>query len=67
MAKLLVRWSVKWSKDKSFPAVYHLYRRSRMKEIPRTKKLEVAQYYIPGYPYSDIENRVGVSHGSIKA
>jgi chromosome segregation ATPase len=36
-----------------------------MKEIPRTKKLEVAQYYILGYPYSDIENRSGISHGSI--
>jgi len=36
-----------------------------MKEISRTKKLEVAQYYILGYPYSDIENRSGVSHGSI--
>jgi len=36
-----------------------------MKEIPRTKKLEVAQYYILGYPYNDIENRAGVSHGSI--
>jgi chromosome segregation ATPase len=36
-----------------------------MKEISRTKKLEVAQYYILGYPYSDIENRSGVSHGSV--
>ena len=36
-----------------------------MKEISRVKKLEVAQYYILGYPYSDIENRSGVSHGSI--
>jgi chromosome segregation ATPase len=36
-----------------------------MKEISRTKKLEVAQYYILGYPYGDIENRTGVSHGSI--
>ena len=36
-----------------------------MKEIPRAKKLEVAQYYILGYPYGDIENRTGVSHGSI--
>lgn len=36
-----------------------------MKEIPRTKKLEVAQYYILGYPYSDIENRADVSHGSV--
>jgi len=36
-----------------------------MKEISRAKKLEVAQYYILGYPYSDIENRSGVSHGSV--
>lgn len=36
-----------------------------MKEIPRTKKLEVAQYYILGYSYSDIEDETGVSHGSI--
>ena len=36
-----------------------------MKEISRAKKLEVAQYYIIGYPYSDIEDRAGVSHGSV--
>ena len=36
-----------------------------MKEIPRVKKLEVAHHYILGHPYSDIENRVGVSHGSV--
>jgi len=36
-----------------------------MKEISRVKKLEVAQCYILGYPYSDIENRSGVSHGSV--
>jgi len=36
-----------------------------MKEISREKKLEVAQYYILGCPYSDIENRSGVSHGSV--
>jgi hypothetical protein len=36
-----------------------------MKEIPRAKKLEVAQYYILGHLYSDIENRSGVSHGSV--
>jgi transposase-like protein len=36
-----------------------------MKEISRAKKLEVAQYYILGYPYNDIENRAGVSHGSV--
>lgn len=36
-----------------------------MKEITRAKKLEVAQYYILGNLYSDIENRSGVSHGSV--
>lgn len=36
-----------------------------MREISRAKKLEVAQYYILGHPYSDIENRSGVSHGSV--
>lgn len=36
-----------------------------MKEISRGKKLEVAQCYILGYPYTDIENRSGVSHGSV--
>jgi len=36
-----------------------------MKEISRTKKSEVAHYYILGYPYSDIENRSRVSHGSV--
>ena len=36
-----------------------------MREISRAKKLEIAQYYILGYPYSDIENRTGVSHGSV--
>jgi len=36
-----------------------------MKEISRAKKLEVAQYYILGHLYSDIENRSGVSHGSV--
>jgi chromosome segregation ATPase len=36
-----------------------------MREISRAKKLEVAQYYILGYPYSDIENRTEVSHGSV--
>jgi chromosome segregation ATPase len=36
-----------------------------MKEIPREKKLEVALYCILGYPYSDIEDRSGVSHGSV--
>jgi len=36
-----------------------------MREISRAKKLEIAQFYILGYPYSDIENRTGVSHGSV--
>jgi DNA-binding MarR family transcriptional regulator len=36
-----------------------------MREISRAKNLEVAQYYILGYTYSDIENRTGVSHGSV--
>ncbi len=36
-----------------------------MKEISRVRKLEVAQCYILGYPYSAIENATGVSHGSI--
>jgi len=36
-----------------------------MREISRAKKVEVAEYYILGYPYSDIENRSGVSHGSV--
>lgn len=36
-----------------------------MKEILRAKKLEVAQCYILGYPYSGIENQSGVSHGSV--
>lgn len=36
-----------------------------MREISRATKLEVAQYCILGYPYSDIENGTGVSHGSV--
>lgn len=36
-----------------------------MKEIPRTKKLDVAQYYILGYSYDNIEDKTRVSHGSI--
>ncbi len=36
-----------------------------MKEIPRTKKLEVAQYYLLGYGYKDIEEKTGVSHGTV--
>jgi hypothetical protein len=38
---------------------------AKMKEISRAKKLEVAQYYILGHLYSDIENRSEVSHGSV--
>jgi len=36
-----------------------------MEEISRIKKLEVAQYYILVYPYSDRENRASVSRGSV--
>src|SRR4030043_1890113 len=36
-----------------------------MREIPRAKKLEVAQYYLLGYTYGEIEELTGVSHGSI--
>ncbi len=36
-----------------------------MKELPRAKKLEVAQYYILGHSYGNIEGETGVSHGSI--
>ncbi len=36
-----------------------------MREISRAKKLEVAHYYVLGHPYTDIENRSGVSHGSV--
>ena len=36
-----------------------------MREIPRENKLEVADYYIMGYPYSYIEDVTGISHGSI--
>jgi len=36
-----------------------------MKEIPRTKKLEVAQYHLLGRVYGEIEELTGVSHGSI--
>lgn len=36
-----------------------------MREISRMKKLEVAQCYLLGYPYSEIENRTSVSHGSV--
>jgi chromosome segregation ATPase len=36
-----------------------------MKEITRIKKLEVAQYFLLGYSYDDMEGKTGVSHGSI--
>ncbi len=36
-----------------------------MREIPREKKGEIAQYYLMGSSYADIEKQTGVSHGSI--
>ena len=36
-----------------------------MKEISRAQRLEVAQYYLFGYSYEEIEAETGVSHGSI--
>ncbi len=36
-----------------------------MKEIPRTKRLEVAHYYLLGSTYKEIEEETGISHGSI--
>jgi chromosome segregation ATPase len=36
-----------------------------MREIPREMKLEVAKYYVQGFPYSYIEDTTGISHGSI--
>ncbi len=36
-----------------------------MKEITRTKRLEVAYYYILGYTFREIEEETGVSHGSV--
>jgi len=36
-----------------------------MKEITRTKRLEVAHYYLLGYTYRGIEEETGISHGSI--
>ncbi len=36
-----------------------------MKEITRTKRLEVAHYYLLGYTYREIEEETGISHGSI--
>jgi len=36
-----------------------------MNEITRTKRLEVAHYYLLGYTYREIEKEAGISHGSI--
>ena len=36
-----------------------------MKEITRTKRLEVAHYYLLGFTYKEIEDETGISHGSI--
>ncbi len=36
-----------------------------MQEIPQTKRLEVAQYYLMGLTYGEIEAKTGVSHDSI--
>ena len=36
-----------------------------MKEITRSKRLEVALLHLLGYTYSEIEEETGVSHGSI--
>ena len=36
-----------------------------MKEITRTKRLEVVHYYLLGYTYREIEEETGISHGSI--
>ena len=36
-----------------------------MKEVPRTKRLEVALFYLLGHTYREIEEETGVSHGSI--
>ena len=36
-----------------------------MKEIPGTKKMEVAQRYLLGLTYKKIEEETGVSHGSV--
>ncbi len=35
-----------------------------MKEITRTKRLEVTHYYLLGYTYREIEEETGISHGS---
>ncbi len=36
-----------------------------MKELTSTKRLEVAQYYLLGHSYKEIEDETGVSHGSV--
>ncbi len=36
-----------------------------MQEIPRTKRLEVAQCFLLGHSYREIEEETGVSHGSV--
>lgn len=36
-----------------------------MKEISRVKRLEVAQCYLLGYTYKEIEEKTGMSRGSI--
>ena len=36
-----------------------------MNEITRTKRLEVAHYYLLGFTYREIEEETGTSHSSI--
>lgn len=36
-----------------------------MEGIPMAKRVEVARYYILGYPYTQIEEKTGVSHGAV--
>ena len=36
-----------------------------MKEISRTKRLQVAHYYLLGFTYKEIGEETGISHGSI--
>lgn len=36
-----------------------------MREIPRTKRIEVASFYLLGNTYREIEAKTGLSHGSI--
>jgi len=33
--------------------------------IPTAKRVEVARYYVLGYPYTQIKEKTGVSHGSV--